>query len=265
MNKTIFFDVDNTLVCRSENKICDSTWDAINKLNKDNKTELVIATGRSLAMVKQEDFHHMFKTIISANGSLITRQDEIIYKQPMDRRLIEKLIRYFEEKNIPYCIHLLTESKGKLGQDWVHHFSKKYNMRIKPLEENILDCLDEYEIFQLNAHIKNEEIDQLKQSYPLFSFVKLIDIEEGYDIFNKNCSKGSAIKFLKEKNITKDITYYAFGDGFNDLEMFDEVDYSIAMGNGCDQLKKCATYITDSINQNGIYNALKKLNLIKEG
>lgn len=47
--------------------------------------------------------------------------------------------------------------------------------------------------------------------------------------------------------------------------MFDEVDYSIAMGNGCDQLKKCATYITDSINQNGIYNALKKLNLIKEG
>ena len=44
--------------------------------------------------------------------------------------------------------------------------------------------------------------------------------------------------------------YYAFGDGFNDLEMFAEVDYSIAMGNGCDLLKERATYVTDSIHEN---------------
>lgn len=265
MNKTIFFDVDNTLVCRVENKMCEGTLRAIEKLSQDNQIEIAIATGRSLAMVKREEFHRMFETIISANGSLITRQDEIIYKQPMDRTFCGELIRYFEEKDIPYCIHLLKESKGKLEYDWVQQFSQKYNMPIGELEDSVLDALGDYEIFQINAQIRDADIGRFKRDYPFFSFVKLIDVEEGYDIFNKCCSKGSAIKFLKERNQAKDATYYAFGDGFNDLEMFDEVDYSIAMGNGCDRLKERATYITDSIYQNGVYKALRKLDLIKEG
>ena len=44
--------------------------------------------------------------------------------------------------------------------------------------------------------------------------------------------------------------------------MFNEGEYSIAMGNGCDQLKERASYITDHINENGIYYAFKYLNII---
>ena len=261
MNKAIFFDVDNTLVCREENTICKSTIKAIEKL-KNKNINVAIATGRSLAMVKQEEFHKMFKTIISANGSLITVNDEVIYKKYMDKAIIRDLLTYFETEEIPYCIHLLTESKGKIQEAWVNEFSEKYNMPLSTLEENVLEHLDEYEIFQINAHIKDSEIHDMREKYPQFSFVKLIDVEEGYDIFNKSCSKGSAIKFIKENEANQEMTYYAFGDGFNDLEMFNEVDYSIAMGNGCTQLKERATYITDHINENGVYNALKRLEII---
>lgn len=130
------------------------------------------------------------------------------------------------------------------------------------LEEDILNQIEKYEVFQINAYIKDSEIEMMRQSYPQFSFVKLIDIEDGYDIFNKHCSKGSAIRYLRSHQSGKEMEYYAFGDGFNDLEMFAEVDYSIAMGNGCDLLKERATYVTDSIHENGIYNALKNLKLI---
>ena len=68
--------------------------------------------------------------------------------------------------------------------------------------------------------------------------------------------------YKRQHQSGKEMEYYAFGDGFNDLEMFAEVDYSIAMGNGCDLLKERATYVTDSIHENGIYNALKNLKLI---
>ena len=78
MKKTIFFDVDNTLVCREKNKINDSTIKAIEALIR-KEINVAIATGRSLAMVKQESFYKMFKTIISANGSLITVKDEVIF------------------------------------------------------------------------------------------------------------------------------------------------------------------------------------------
>lgn len=44
--------------------------------------------------------------------------------------------------------------------------------------------------------------------------------------------------------------------------MFDEVDFSIAMGNGCMELKEKANLVTDHINNKGIYNALKTLKII---
>ena len=83
MKKTIFFDVDNTLVCREKNVICDYTIKGIN-MCKNNGIDVAIATGRSLAMVKQENFCDMFNTIVSANGSLITVNNKVIYKKFMN-------------------------------------------------------------------------------------------------------------------------------------------------------------------------------------
>jgi hydroxymethylpyrimidine pyrophosphatase-like HAD family hydrolase len=54
----------------------------------------------------------------------------------------------------------------------------------------------------------------------------------------------------------------AFGDGNNDAEMFEFVNISVAMGNAKEELKKCATYITDDIDHDGIYNALIHFDLI---
>jgi hydroxymethylpyrimidine pyrophosphatase-like HAD family hydrolase len=44
--------------------------------------------------------------------------------------------------------------------------------------------------------------------------------------------------------------------------MLSYVPNSIAMGNGHQKAKEVATYVTDHVNENGIYNAMKKLNLI---
>ena len=50
----------------------------------------------------------------------------------------------------------------------------------------------------------------------------------------------------------------------NDLEMVQGVKMGIAMGNAHPKLKEVAAMITDSVNENGIYNALIRLGLIKE-
>jgi hydroxymethylpyrimidine pyrophosphatase-like HAD family hydrolase len=55
---------------------------------------------------------------------------------------------------------------------------------------------------------------------------------------------------------------YAFGDGDNDVMMFKCVGTSVAMGNGSIKAKENASFITDDISDDGLYNALKKLNLI---
>ena len=54
----------------------------------------------------------------------------------------------------------------------------------------------------------------------------------------------------------------AFGDGENDLNILKAVQLGIAMGNGEEQVKQIADYVTSDINEDGIYNACKHYKLI---
>ena len=54
----------------------------------------------------------------------------------------------------------------------------------------------------------------------------------------------------------------AFGDGDNDLDMLAFVNTGIAMGNGSENVKKIAEYITDPVDNDGIFNAVKRYGLI---
>ena len=64
--------------------------------------------------------------------------------------------------------------------------------------------------------------------------------------------------------ILKDyIETFAFGDGINDLEMMQIVNYPIAMDNACMELKEIAYDITDDVLNDGFYNGLIKHNIIK--
>jgi hydroxymethylpyrimidine pyrophosphatase-like HAD family hydrolase len=55
---------------------------------------------------------------------------------------------------------------------------------------------------------------------------------------------------------------YAFGDGLNDLEMFELVKYPVAMGNAFDIVKKSASYVTTSNDEDGIVNGLQLCGII---
>ena len=48
----------------------------------------------------------------------------------------------------------------------------------------------------------------------------------------------------------------------NDLEMMEVCGTGIAMGNGTDEIKQHADYVTDEADNDGIYKALKHFELI---
>lgn len=49
-----------------------------------------------------------------------------------------------------------------------------------------------------------------------------------------------------------------FGDDYNDLDMFDDTFYKVAMGNGCDALKAKADYVAAANVEDGIYKACEE-------
>ena len=54
----------------------------------------------------------------------------------------------------------------------------------------------------------------------------------------------------------------AFGDGGNDLSMIVTAGIGVAMGNALDSLKEAANYVTTSVDDHGIRNALRHFGLI---
>lgn len=74
----------------------------------------------------------------------------------------------------------------------------------------------------------------------------------------------------KQNGIHEVLKYYSidqsetmsFGDGKNDIDMFDYTEISVAMGNAEDDVKQAADYVTDDIDEDGLYNALKHFEII---
>ncbi|KAA6320781.1 putative bifunctional phosphatase/peptidyl-prolyl cis-trans isomerase, partial [termite gut metagenome] len=74
----------------------------------------------------------------------------------------------------------------------------------------------------------------------------------------------------KEKGIDEIIKYFgfsldetmSFGDGGNDMSMLRHAAIGVAMGNAGKRVKQAADYVTTSVDDNGIMNALKYFNII---
>jgi hypothetical protein len=79
-----------------------------------------------------------------------------------------------------------------------------------------------------------------------------------FDLTLKGESKAKGIRKLVESLGMDMEDTVAFGDGRNDVEMLSEVGFGIAMGNGADEAKEVANYVTDDVDKNGIEKALDK-------
>ena len=86
---------------------------------------------------------------------------------------------------------------------------------------------------------------------------------DNVEIMNAGSSKGNAVKFLCELlNIDKE-EIIAFGDNYNDISMLEYVGMGVAMGNAEEDVKKIASYITESNTESGVAKAIDDLVLEK--
>ena len=169
-------------------------------------------------------------------------------------------------------VNLLNEiPKGKYNIDVL--LFKRRGMSEKNLESIFngedKDITIEDNIDKIEKIIYNESthtVDELKSI-----FCKNIDVVRmSYDSMDIYSGEISTYGINKALGIEKVLEYFggsiedtmAFGDGPNDFEMIEYVNTGIVMGNGIDELKKKAAYVTKDILDDGIESALKHFGLI---
>lgn len=84
--------------------------------------------------------------------------------------------------------------------------------------------------------------------------------EQYLEITNKDAIKANGIKYVLETENVNPVNTYAFGDGHNDIPMFELVGHPVAMGNAMDEIKNYAEFITSSNDEGGVGEFIKKMN-----
>lgn len=103
----------------------------------------------------------------------------------------------------------------------------------------------------------NEFMDYLQAHFQLIGRERTT-----FEVVHKGCSKTSGIlRLLKFLGLPLTNTY-GIGDGMNDLDVMELVTHGIAMGNAREPVKESAEYVTTSLTEDGIWNALSHYHLI---
>lgn len=111
------------------------------------------------------------------------------------------------------------------------------------------------------AHKIMESIKDLKEEYDL-ECVYSTGIFLEY--MPKGTNKGTGLaQLLKKLNISKN-EVIAFGDGNNDIELFQNAEWTVAMENARENLKSHAKYIAKSNAEDGVADILEKIFLKDE-
>ena len=82
------------------------------------------------------------------------------------------------------------------------------------------------------------------------------------DIIHRNISKANGLEEIAKALDLQHEETMAFGDGGNDIPILHKAGIGVAMGNASDDVKAQADYITTSVDEDGVWNALRQFKLI---
>ena len=266
MNKKgiVFFDVDGTLIdwVRGISDPTEMTRESIKKL-QENGYLTFISTGRPKNLINESLKELNTDGLICSNGAYVEMNNEVLVNESLENDKLTKLLDYLEELNIEYMLES-QEKNYILNEDnkLVMEFVKEANLDISNFSTNWKK--GEVKASKIIAMAENKEgFNKVYEKFSNEGFAFLRNLkEEIFEINDKKFSKGYGVtKVLEKLDISSDKAY-AFGDGDNDMEMFQVVKHGIAMGNHYKGLEKVAFDITENVENEGITKALIKHGLI---
>ena len=249
--KALFFDVDGTLLSHKQGIIPQSAIDAI-KAAQARGVKAIIATGRDIVELDKLPIHDVdFDAYLTLNGNICLDRDRKMFDgNPIDQGELEVLVSIFQAGRIPFVL---------IGEDHRYiNYVDDVVINTQLQTHGTIPEVGEYHgetIYQCLAFVDAEMRQRLENMLDQCTITSWNDT--GIDIIAKTSGKDAGIqKFLDREGITRS-HIMAFGDGENDKPMLEYAAIGVAMGNGVEKLKAIADYITTSVDEDGIRDAIR--------
>lgn len=200
-----------------------------------------LCTGRPLIGVQhyikdciQPDFY-----IVSSGACILDKECHVLYEQTISKDLLKDIYQQYHQKaevsiQADFRIYtLVKDSKIPIAQTYVES----------------IDCIGDEHIFGLSINAVHEQqakewTHNLNETYKeIIAFQN----KEYIDIVKRGCSKGEAVKKLKEL-LHLDMVY-GIGDSYNDIPMLESADCSFTFHDSPQIVQEKATHIVSSISE----------------
>lgn len=249
--KYFFFDIDGTLTDRATNQVVPSAKEAI-RLLQENGHFCAINTGRAAykgaPVMDQVGVDNMICN--GGRGLIIDRK--LVRNIPLDFKAVKAL--YDQAVSKGYGVLVAQDNSIDV---WAENFDfiRKAGERLEPTRYIIdRDYVPHPPVYKMYIAVPPEEEANLPLlHHPEYGALRF---EAGYLIIQPDEKKNGILRMLDVIGGDPEETV-VFGDDTNDLDMFSDPFYKIAMGNGHPDLKAAADEVAPKNVDDGIYKVCK--------
>ena len=257
--KIIFFDIDDTLR-NSKTGLVPSTIPTIFKQLREKGILTGIATGRGIFGVVPEIKALKPDFFVTLNGAYIEdKKGNVIYSNKIAKDKVEEYITWTKEVGIDYG--LVGSHAAKLSRR-----TEMISQAIDPIYPDLEvdpDFYQKEDIYQMWTF--EEQGDDLVLPDTLASTLRMVRWHEhSSDVVPISGSKAAGVAKVVDQLGLKPENVMVFGDGLNDLELFDYAGISVAMGVSHEKIKEKADYITKTLEEDGIFDALEGFGMVEK-
>ena len=277
MSKIVFLDVDGTLI--DYDAICPESAAKAVEQARANGHKVYICTGCSKAEIEQRDLPEL-DGMIGANGGYVEDAGKVVMHQSLTTDEVKHIVDWCNERHLGFY---LEANSGMYINSWfveqAPETMRRYALGKGASEEQAASAGQAF----INSMTRTDDLyrdDVNKVSFILSSYQDHLDSKEEFPTLEANTwggkdeqalfgdlgptgiTKKKAIEVLLEHLGASREDTISFGDAKIDLSMFELCAFNVAMGNGGPEIKAAADYITDDVNEDGLWNAFKHLGLI---
>ena len=259
MIKLVASDLDGTLLLHKAQSLPEEIFSLIRQL-EELGIMFVAASGRQYPNLKRlfgdvaDDMMY-----ICENGSVIIYKDKLVDKTPMDTGLGREIIRAIT--GVGQCEVLVSGERTS----YLKPKSEAYLVRMRDIVRNDICLVDDLEHIR-EDYVKISVYDpagiQNSQDFFLNEFAgraqACVSGKQWLDYTAQGVNKGSAIKTIQRLMHFDAEECVAFGDNFNDIEMFQAVGHPVVMKQAVEKVKEYAQYEKECV-ENSLIAIIEEL------
>lgn len=250
-----FFDIDRTLYDHASERFIPSGLEAIRRLERQG-TKVFICSARNYESIRSLGLYKLgihWSGYISNAGGVAKVGNHYAVKQLVDHKIIQNLCKTVT--NLGRNLEIVTVKSRFMIHDADKYTKAYYDTfkdplpRVRPYQNQ--DCIGV-------LFFGPEEFDsKIKAENPGLTYFRFATF--GMDIQILPHIKGDAIKAILDAIGVKKEKSIAFGDDLQDISMSEACGTFVCMGNGKEEVKKHASFVTERIEDDGLLFALESL------